>query len=61
MTPVIKKNGRNHLDKHLIQLSDLLQLLVLYHSGLLQNLQLLSEQTLHTGNIMNANVTEHHI
>lgn len=56
-----QENGRNHLDKHLIQLSDLLQLLVLHHSGLLQNLQLLSEQTLQTGNIMNANATEHHI
>lgn len=37
-----------HLHKLLVQLSDRLQLLVLYHSGLLQDLLLLFKQILQT-------------
>lgn len=46
-----------HLHKLLVQLSDHLQLLVLHHSSLLQDLQLLSEHTLQMGNIVEATLS----
>lgn len=52
--------GHCHLHKLFVQLSNHLQLLVLHHSSLLQNLQLLSEHTLQMGNIMDA-PTQHSI
>lgn len=52
--------GHCHLHKLFVQLSNHLQLLVLHHSSLLQDLQLLSEHALQMGNIIDA-PTQHSI